>query len=224
MARDSETLLKIGEALLQPVDSHPCSFAHFYFEGEAWELVEEDTKLCLLKAASVLQNRSSDMHWIKIANDGLAEWANLFRIIQGIEIWNEHGEWIEKENPGFGPGIKERFAWASTLNKNELQPKMEEKAKINKQLSNLLRENGLLVIPTAPGEAPLKNLPVAEMEQYRSKTMMLTCIAGLSRFPQVTIPVMKENGVPIGLSFIANQYEDLKLLKWVNETFKVREQ
>jgi amidase len=54
------------------------------------------------------------------------------------------------------------------------------------------------------------------MEQYRTKTMQLTCISGLAGFPQVTIPVVKENGIPIGLSFIANQYQDLKLLKWVN--------
>jgi amidase len=89
--------------------------------------------------------------------------------------------------------------------------------KIREHLSELLGDDGVLVIPTAPGEAPLCNLPVESMEQYRSKVMQLTCIAGLTGFPQVTIPVMKENGLPVGLSVIANAGQDLRLLNFVNE-------
>jgi len=32
-----------------------------------------------------------------------------FRILQGAEIWQTHGEWIEKENPVFSPDIQARF-------------------------------------------------------------------------------------------------------------------
>ncbi|MDI5789975.1 hypothetical protein PO124_21075 [Bacillus licheniformis] len=36
-------------------------------------------------------------------------------MLQGLEIWEEHGAWIERTNPVFGPGIAERFEWASSL-------------------------------------------------------------------------------------------------------------
>jgi amidase len=154
---------------------------------------------------------------VNITKGGLANWAELFRNIQGIEIWNEHGDWINSVKPSFGPGISERFQWASTLNKESLCEYEEQREKIKGQLSALLNRNGLLVIPTTPGEAPKRNLSVKEMEQYRTNTMKLTCIAGLSGFPQVTIPLAKENGIPIGLSFIANHHSDLKLLRWVQQ-------
>ncbi|RTR31843.1 amidase [Robertmurraya yapensis] len=212
MAREADLLLKVGETLIPPSSSGEQEFTHFYLEEEAWSFLEEESKQILLKAVSNSEEKST----LKIAEAGLSEWANLFRTIQGIEIWKEHGEWIERERPTFGPGIAERFLWTSTLNQDELEPKIERKEKIKEQLSKLLKDNGLLVIPTAPGEAPLKNLSMEKMEQYRSRTMQLTCIAGLTGFPQVTIPFVKEDGLPIGLSFIANEFQDLNLLKWTN--------
>ncbi|GAA3320765.1 hypothetical protein GCM10020331_033100 [Ectobacillus funiculus] len=87
-------------------------------------------------------------------------------------------------------------------------------------MSNLLGEAGLLVIPTAPGAAPLLKLQgEKKAEQYRAKTMQLSCIAGLAGLPQVTLPLAKVNGLPIGLSFIANCHQDLKLLRWTSEFF-----
>ena len=44
---------------------------------------------------------------------------------------------------------------------------------IKKKLSNVLKDDGLLVIPTAPGEAPLIGLSEEELEQYRTRTMQV---------------------------------------------------
>lgn len=212
MTRDPALLLEVGETLIQPTETSEGGFQVVYFEKEAWSLVEEDTKACLLNASNALSTKSQS---ITVADEGLSKWADLFRTIQGIEIWQEHGHWIEYVKPTFGPGIAERFQWARTLNKEELSLKLAEREKLKHYLSNLLKDNGLLVIPTSPGEAPLRNLSLEAMEQTRTRTMSLTCIAGLSGFPQVTIPLVKSYGIPVGLSFIANQNQDLKLLKWV---------
>ncbi|TKC16115.1 amidase [Robertmurraya kyonggiensis] len=213
MAREADLLLKVGETLIPPSSSEEQKYTHFYLEKEAWSFLEDETKQILLKVVSELEEK----HFLKITEDGLSEWANLFRTIQGIEIWKEHGEWIEQVKPNFGPGIAERFLWTSTLIQDELEPKMEARMKIKEKLSELLKDNGLLVIPTAPGEAPLKNLSMEKMEQYRSRAMQLTCIAGLTGFPQITIPFVKEDGLPIGLSFIANEFQDINLLEWANQ-------
>ncbi|MGG0718222.1 amidase [Robertmurraya massiliosenegalensis] len=213
MARDAEVLLRVGESLIPFSSEVSQDFSQFYLEEEAWSFLDEETKVCLLKAVSELPGKS----YVKVTKDGLSEWASLFRTIQGIEIWDTHREWIEEVKPFFGPGIAERFEWTSTLNKDELSTKKSKREMISTQLSNLLKEDGLLVIPTAPGEAPKKNLSVDKMEQYRSKAMQLTCIAGLAGFPQVTIPLLKDNRYPIGLSFIANKNKDLNLLKWASQ-------
>lgn len=217
MTRDAELLLRIGKILFAQIGEDEQSFRHLYFPREAWELVDSEAKMTLLKATDKLAERTETKQLVDITSQGLSDWAEIFRIIQGIEIWQEHGEWIQKENPVFGPGIAERFRWAASLNRKELKPKNKLKMKIREHLSELLGDDGVLVIPTAPGEAPLRNLPVESMEQYRSKVMKLTCIAGLTGFPQVTIPVMKENGLPVGLSVIANAGQDLRLLNFVNQ-------
>lgn len=217
MTRDAELLLRIGKILFAQIGEDEQSFRQLYFPKEAWELVDSEAKMTLLKATDKLAERTETKQLVDITSQGLSDWAEIFRIIQGIEIWQEHGEWIQKENPVFGPGIAERFRWAASLNRKELKPKNKLKMKIREHLSELLGDDGVLVIPTAPGEAPLRNLPVESMEQYRSKVMKLTCIAGLTGFPQVTIPVMKENGLPVGLSVIANAGQDLRLLNFVNQ-------
>lgn len=216
MARDPELLLHIGEALIPSDHTRNEEFNHFFLDEECWSLAEEDTKAILQNVTAILRTMSDFIQEIKVSVEGLSVWADAFRTIQGIEIYKEHGEWIKKENPLFGPGIRERFAWTSTLDKEQLELKNKIRENVKNDLSNILKENRLLVIPTAPGEAPLLDLPGSQLEQYRSRTMQLTCIAGLSGFPQITIPLASKNGVPIGLSFIANQYQDLKLLKWVN--------
>lgn len=216
MTRDPNLLLAVGEVLISEEMNDMEEFSSLIFENEAWSYVDNQTKGSYLQNIEVLKENYSTQN-VNIAKEGLSKWAELFRNIQGIEIWNEHGDWINRVKPAFGPGIAERFQWASTLNKEYLSEYEEGRELIKDQLSALLNSNGLLVIPTTPGEAPMRNLTVEEMEQYRSKTMKLTCIAGLSGFPQVTIPLIKENGIPIGLSFIANHHSDLKLLRWVQQ-------
>ena len=191
MTRDAELLYKIGKLLIQQEQRSDDDFSFLYFEEEAWSFIDEELKESVGRAFSVLQEISDSSEMIKVSTEGLSEWASLFRNIQGLEIWNEHGEWIEEVHPVFGPGIADRFQWTSTLDQAQLQPNYRLKEGMQKELSRLLKDNGLLVIPTAPGEAPLLHLSEEELEQYRSRTMRLTCIAGLSGFPQVTSPVCK---------------------------------
>ncbi|MBU6507603.1 MAG: amidase, partial [Alphaproteobacteria bacterium] len=49
-------------------------------------------------------------------------------------------------------------------------------------------------------------------DDFRARVMALTCIAGLSGLPQVTIPATQINGLPVGLSFIAWDRGDESLL------------
>lgn len=216
MTRDAELLVKVGKIVLKKEMPETEDFSSLYFDEESWSYVDDETKVVYNQALNKLKEYYRTEH-VKVSNEGLAKWSELFRYKQGVEIWEEHGAWIQEVKPTFGPGISERFQWASTLEKENLNELENVQTHIKNQLSELLKENGILVIPTTPGEAPLKNLSLEEMEKYRSKTMQLTCIAGLSGFPQVTIPLVKKNEIPIGLSFIANQFQDVKLLNWVKK-------
>jgi amidase len=60
----------------------------------------------------------------------------------------------------------------------------------------------ILVLPTSPAIAPKIETTGAEMEEFRVRVMRLTCTAGVSGLPQMSIPAGTVNGCPIGLSFI----------------------
>ncbi|MBY0095768.1 amidase [Mesobacillus maritimus] len=216
MSQDLNTLVKVGEVLMNQKAPTHVPFTQVFFEEEAWTFMDEESRNSLLQVSTILEEMGCSKKSVKLSPEGLSTWAELFRSIQGIEIWKEHGSWIESERPVFGPGIAERFAWTSALNSEEWHALKEKQAKIRQHLSTILKENGLLVLPTSPGEAPLMNLKGELLEQHRTKTMQLTCIAGLSGFPQITIPFKNKQGLPIGLSFISNQHQDLQLLKWVS--------
>ncbi|HLA19972.1 MAG TPA: hypothetical protein VJZ74_00805, partial [Pseudolabrys sp.] len=42
-----------------------------------------------------------------------------------------------------------------------------------------------------------------DLEDFRVRTMRLTCTAGIAGLPQMNIPAGTLNGCPVGLSFIA---------------------
>ncbi|RBW68102.1 amidase [Bacillus taeanensis] len=216
MTRDPKLLLEVGRLLIN--DQHTEGrFARLFLGNDAWELLDDEHKEALLTFVPELEELTKHSEWIEISKEGLAEWSSTFRILQGLEIWSEHGDWIQKENPTFGPGIAERFRWTSTLKVSENGQAYERRENIRHSLSTLLGEEGLLVVPTAPGAAPLLNLHGEKADQYRAKTMQLSCIAGLAGLPQITLPLAEVNGLPIGLSLIANRGQDLKLLSWANE-------
>ena len=79
-------------------------------------------------------------------------------------------------------------------------------------MDSLLSSGDLLLLPTAPSIAPLKNTPQAELDQFRAQVLSMTCIAGLARLPQVSLPVAEVEGCPVSLSLVARRGEDAMLL------------
>jgi amidase len=217
MARDPEVLLEVGLALLQEEAPVEVEFQRILFPKEAWGILDPETLEVLQAFAEKLQAAADESEWLDIAPEGLSVWMRTFRTIQGLEIWSAHGEWIEREKPVFGPAIADRFQWTSTLKKSESQPQYELWAEVRKRMRELLGADSLLILPTTPGAAPHRNINGEEIEISRSNTMQLSCIAGLSGLPQVTIPVGFANGAPIGLSIIAGFRQDVKLLKWIEQ-------
>ncbi|MEX2409603.1 MAG: hypothetical protein WD489_10895, partial [Rhodovibrionaceae bacterium] len=52
-----------------------------------------------------------------------------------------------------------------------------------------------------------------DLRDHRSRVLSLTCLAGLTGLPQVTLPLASVSGCPLGLSLIGPPGSDLGLLK-----------
>jgi len=70
----------------------------------------------------------------------------------------------------------------------------------------------VLLMPTMPDIAPLRSASEASLEDYRNRAIRMLCIAGLAGFPQLSMPMARHEGAPLGLSLLGPAGSDRSLL------------
>ena len=137
-------------------------------------------------------------------------WA--FRYIQGREAWMTDGAFIERYAPVLGPGVKERFAWSKEVTDEQVVNAHAFRTRFRQHLAAMLGSDGVLVMPTMPDVAPLRSTDEAALETYRNNAVQMLCMAGLSGFPQISLPLANRNGAPLGLSLLGPAGSDKSLI------------
>ena len=148
----------------------------------------------------------------RISPEGLDAWRESFRIIQSHEIWKVYGDFVKTHNPNFGPGVKERFAFAATVTDQEVAKANDVRRRARERTASLVKSGTILALPTSPSIAPLTATSPEELDLFRTRALRMTSTAGLSGLPQVTIPIGTVAGCPAGLSFIGWRGGDEALL------------
>jgi amidase len=143
----------------------------------------------------------------------LEELYRCFRRIQGFEAWASHGAWISQKDRGLGPGVRERFEYGAAIDAETYGREGDRREKFRAELAGLLGEDGILILPTVPGAAPLKHASFDELQAYRERALKLLCWSGLSGFPQITLPLGVVDGAPFGLSLLGPADSDLRLIR-----------
>jgi amidase len=138
----------------------------------------------------------------KIAPDGFDPWREAFRIIQAYETWRTFGDFITKERPAVGQGIRERMEFAATVTEAQADAARAVRAKARDRILQVAVPGVVLALPTAPAIAPRVDTDMAELDDFRTRVMRLTCTSGLAGLPQMSLPAATLGGCPIGLSFI----------------------
>ncbi|RWB23416.1 amidase [Mesorhizobium sp.] len=136
-----------------------------------------------------------------------------FRRLQAFEAWQVHGSWISAGNHGLGPGVDERFGFGRTIDAGTVAAETARRSAFRAELGALLGDNGFLVLPTVPGAAPLAASTPEQFQAYRERALHLLCLAGLSGFPQITLPLGSVDGAPFGLSLLGPSGSDVALIR-----------
>lgn len=139
---------------------------------------------------------------VTVAPGGLAAWSEAFRVIQASEVKTTNLPWVEEHQANLGPGIKERFAMAATITPEATAAARQERDIIRAHMHELVPPGTVVCLPTAPVIAPKVDTPPEGLEFFRTNTLALTCIAGHSGLPQISLPAATVEGCPVGLSFI----------------------
>ncbi len=136
-----------------------------------------------------------------------------FRYVQGREAWMVNGPLIERFCPPLGPGVAERFDWSSKVTDEQVASATVYRERFKKHLADLLGTDGVLVLPTVPDIAPLTTDGGEKMESYRNRSIQMLCIAGLSGFPQISMPLGQRLGAPLGLLILGPAGSDASLVQ-----------
>jgi amidase len=211
-ARDPEVFARVGQVLLGNGEP-PSGLRRLIVVSDAFALVEPRVRDSLRAAVDLCADHLSERTEIAISPEGLVAWFETFRVLQAAEVWTNHSDWVTRTNPLLGPGIKERFAWASGVSPDQVETALERRAAIVRHLERTIRSGDVLCLPTSPRIAPFRKTATDKIEiEYRHQAMCLLCIAGLAGLPQVTLPLAELDGMPLGLSLVGRRDTDEALL------------
>ena len=136
-----------------------------------------------------------------------------FRKIQSYEAWQAHGAWISAAERNLGPGVKDRFAFGSDISDAVYADETAEQKKLQNEFADLIADNGLIIMPTVPGAAPLAAASFEAVQDYRERALRLLSLSGLTGFPQLTLPLSTVSDAPFGLSLMGPRGSDRALLE-----------
>jgi len=210
-ARTPTILARVGEVLLEetPRAMRP---TQLLMAEDALHAVGPEVAAALKDAMETVRACIGKEQSAVIAGDGLAACFDIFRTLQGAEIWTNHGDWIKRAQPNFGPGVRERFEWASTVSADDVTAAKRRREMFAERVHNLLSDGSVLCLPTAPGIAPKRGASGDELNDFRARAMELLCTAGLAGLPQITLPLASLENCPLGLSLVGRRGSTLELL------------
>jgi amidase len=211
-ARDAGTFGRVADVLLGGDAAPLPARARLLRPDDVWALVEPEVAAALAPALARVEAALGPAGPCAAAFDSFDAMYWSFRRLQGREAWTVDGPFIERFAPPLGPGVAERFAWSRQVTDAEAGDAARFRDAFRRHLSDLLGDDGVLIMPTMPDVAPLLAADEGELEAYRNAAIRMLCIAGLAGFPQVSLPLARRLGAPLGISLLGPAQSDRSLV------------
>jgi Asp-tRNA(Asn)/Glu-tRNA(Gln) amidotransferase A subunit family amidase len=142
----------------------------------------------------------------------LTEAAALFRTMQAAEAWQVHGDWVLRHPGCLGPEIAARFAYAASVTTDQHRGAIAGLERIRASLDAALAGRALL-LPATATTAPRLDAAAELIDNVRTCTLRLTCLAGIGGYPALSVPALRVDGIPAGLCLLGPRFSDLALIK-----------
>ncbi len=212
-ARDAKLLERIGRVLLKSTEKeHAKTPSKVLMAMDAFERMNDDAREALMPVAEKVAGYLGTPENIHLSENGLTQWMEVFRVVQAREAWNSHRDWIQEAGTPTDWGVGARFNMGSKINNEDFKAGCAAREVITTHMNGLLGENGIMITPTTPDIAPLKESSREYFAAFRDQALSILCPAGLARLPQISLPVMEFNGAPLGLSLVGAHGQDEFLL------------
>lgn len=218
--RTSALLKLVAQVLLSETNTNLVEASTIYLLEDAFLIADQKISVNLedivnlLKTECNLKVKICSLFEISPNYGNIAIWQKVQQAIQWAEIWNSLGSWIENIKPVLGPRTAQNFKLVQQQDRKEIASAIKNRKDMTYSLTGFLKPYDLLCLPTTPALAPLKgSLPLNRTKgDYYPRVLALNSIAGLTGLPQVSLPALQIENVPVGLSFIATSEKDMFLL------------
>ncbi|XP_044979917.1 outer envelope protein 64, chloroplastic [Hordeum vulgare subsp. vulgare] len=135
--------------------------------------------------------------------------SSAMQLLHKHEFRDQHNEWINSAKSSVDASIVGNLSDDGDSTINIIQDVRKE---VRLALNTLLKDDGILVIPTALGCPPKINARELSSTSYNAETLCLQSLSSMSGCCQVTVPIGTHDKCPISVSFIARHGGDRFLL------------
>lgn len=227
MSADIRLLDRVGDVLLPP-DAPGGLPSRLAVAVDAFELADPDVARAARAAVAPLETTLGPAREVRIADGSRGElerWRDAFTTLQALEAWRSHGAWIERTRPSLSPAVAARFARGAGVSAAAAAEASALREAIAARLGDLVGDDGVLALPSAPTVAPRIESDEGFFASWRSRTLTLSCLAPLARVPQASVAAgtaLDRDGsgpLPVGLGLIAGRGRDRSLLALVARAY-----
>ena len=217
LARDPDVFLRVGEVLLG-ADAAPLpATPRLLIGADTMTFLDTEVRAVIAPCIAEIERRYGPATMIEAAEEGFADLYWAFRHLQGREAWEVDGPMIERFRPPLGPGVADRFEFARSIDDAKVEEGRLIRARFTARLERLLGADGVLILPTMPDVAPLLTQDESSLNDYRNRALNLLLLSGLSGCPQVSMPLLRREDAPLGLSLLGPKGSDLSLLRLASD-------
>jgi amidase len=209
LARDAATLAMVGDALLPNTAAE--RIREIFVAGDAFALADQEVQVALNE---VIDRLAPSHRMLDVFPDSADSMARTYQVVQAIDIISALGPWLEEVRPRFGPAIAPRFASICEYTTAEMAAARASRDELRKRLAEFFvtHPDAVIVVPSAPCVALQRGLGAADITSFYRAALATGAVASLAGLPQVSIPVLRQGGLPCGLGVVAAQGRDRALL------------
>jgi amidase len=212
-ARDVPTFARVADVLLGDDSCVLPPGVRLLAPTDLWQLATPAAADALAPVRSRIADVLGQAKPVQSVLDDLDTMYWQYRYVQGYEAWKTDGAFITRFAPPLGPDVAQRFTWCSEVTEAQASGARAFRDRFRTHLASLLGDDGVLLLPTMPDIAPLAEESGDALEDYRSRALRLLCSAGLSGFPQLSLPLGRRDGAPLGLSLLGPAGSDRSLVR-----------
>lgn len=212
LAHDPAVFEAVGKVLLpQTADTR---LSHVILGQDLLEQADPALQEAAQRVFAQLSAELATQEQCPVAPDGttLEDLRKTYITASAYEAWQVHGQWISEHHPVFSPAIQGRWDMARATTAPAAEAALQAQAAFRQHIRNLIGNHGVVILPSASSVAPLRDASAADIDEVRARTFRITSVGGLSGLPQVSIPFLDKEGLPIGVSLLGPAGSDVALI------------